>query len=196
MNHKNLTQTRIHFYRTLPLLESNFEFNIKKLYQDKKKQHELIERKNLNSMNYNFYKFIEFKFYEKSLKLYYQNIKDLKENDNTNIILLFFPELLKSANLHIELDCNNIKFSYKDFKIIDTKKSFVEKDIKSFFQSYNNLKNKYNFTFNREEMFRYLEIFLNIYNNQDYELYSEREKKYKACLHYFSPYLRPENFYI
>lgn len=195
MNLKNITNLRINFNKSLPLIEKTYELKLKKLYKNEKKIEELIERKNLNYMNYTFLNQIQFKFYEKAILNYFKNIKKLEENDNTNIILLFFPEFLKSNRLENELDLENQKFNYSQFAILNKDKSYLESEIKKFFESYSNLNRKYRFVFHRYEMFNYLELFLNEYNSDDYKLVSEPEKREFATLHYFSCFLRPEVFY-
>ena len=195
MNLKNITNLRIHFNKTLPLIEKIYEVKLKKLYLDENKIQEFIKIKNLNYNNYMLYNNIEFKFYEKAIMHYYKHVKKLEENDNTNIILLFFPEYLKSVNLQNELDLENQKFDYKKFSIINPNKVHIEKEIKNFFENYYSLNKKYGFVFNRGEMFNYMELFLNEYNYDDYNLITGLEKKDFVCLHYFSCFLRPEIFY-
>ena len=195
MHHKGLTPIRINFWRNIELIEQKYEVKIKKLYSDDQlKLNTLILKKNINIQNFNFYKMIEFKFYEKAIICYFNKIKLIEDNDNTNIILLYFPEYLKSANLHKEIDLNDDKFNIQKFTIKDPTKKHLEKEIKMFFENYNKLNKKYGFIFNRKEIFNYMELFLNQYNYDDYDKITEKEKNELVCLHYFSCLIRPENF--
>jgi len=195
MNLKNITNLRIHFNKSLPLVEKTYELNLKRIYKDEEKIKYLIRQKNINYFNFKFYNHIEFKFYEKAINAFYDHIKHLEENDNTNIILLFFPELLKSVNLQNELDLENPKFNPNKFCLIDNNKIQIEKDLKHFFENYKNLNKKHKFMFHREELFNYMELFLNYYNLDDLKLVTEIEKKESLTLHYFSSFLRPELFF-
>ena len=138
---------------------------------------------------------MKFKRYKNSLKQFYSSIEKIEENDCTNIILLFFPEFLKSKGLENEISLNDKKFCFKNFRIRRENCDYLEKEIKIFFDSYNNLRQKFGFSFSNEEMFIYLDFFLNKYSSREYEGDEGEKIENLLCLNYFLCFIRPEIFY-
>jgi hypothetical protein len=195
MEHKQITLIRIHFQRSLPIIEQNFQKKIKEIILNEKERNIILQKKEINLLNYNFLNKINFKEYSAAIKYYNTKIKEIDDNDNTSIILLFFPEFLKAYKLENEIDINNPKFSYKNLSLKNPNSKIIENEIKTFFENYNNIRKRYGFLFSTSDMFNYLEIFLNKHNYYEYDLVKKIEYKEFACLHYFMLFLRPEIFY-
>jgi hypothetical protein len=214
MELQNLTQIRIHFRKNILLYSSNYELRaFDKFKKNPKIANDLIKSMQLNLKNYLFFHSLCFLKYREAIDLYNKEflsaIKDKsyeksKINDVTRIILLFFPHILKSSNLHKQVsDIEN--FDYKNFNLEDNStpkrnstqnsQDDLETTIRNFFEHYEILNKERGFLFHRREMIFYMESFLINYTANETKKMTDEERNDMFLLHYFRPFLKPEDYF-
>lgn len=150
-----------------------------------------------NYINYYLITSIEFIKYNRLINLYNKEIKLKNENkdDNTKIILLFMPDILKSITSEKSLDLDNPHFNPVNL-ILNKDKKQLENTIKQFFTAYADLKLNHKFIFHRREFYTYLDAFLNLNTENEEDLINKkREEKGFNLFEHFRPFLRPENYF-
>ena len=192
MNLKNVTKIRIEFRKNIEITSIQYETKILKKYssQDVK---EYMKKMQINKNNYIFFNYIQWKNYVYSLNFYRDNFynKNIENNEILKIILLFYPYLLKSVTGLYDCikDDDNIKlenFSLKDKEL--------QNDIINFINVYKQFESSGKM-FHRDNLFNYMEIFLNIYVLPEIEIINNNEKQNLILYHYFRPFLRPELYF-
>jgi hypothetical protein len=199
MEYKNITQLRIHFKKLIHINSSSYELKVREKFRNNPKEIDnCLKKMKINLNNYLFYSSLYWKRYRDAINLYNSVIKDTKvyNNDVMRIMLLFFPHFLKSNDMEDEINSNNVYFNPIDLNFDDKSQLELNSTIKSFFINYKELKENKNFEFHRQEMFSYLDSFLDLYTVNENNEIKEIEKKEFMLLHYFRPFIRPEEFFF
>jgi len=212
MELQNFTQIRIQFRKNILLYSSNYELRV---YEKFKKHpniaNDLRKSMQLNLKNYLFFNNLCYLKYREAIELYNKeflstikekNYDKSKINDVTKIILLFFPHILRSINLHQQVE-EMENLHYRNFYLEDIlnsernsiQNSELETTILNFFKHYEMLNKETGFQFHRREMIFYMESFLINYTAYEIEIIKDQEKTDMFLLHYFRPFLKPEDYF-
>ena len=201
MELKNLTSIRIHFRKTILLSTCNYELRAyEKFRNNQATAIKLIKSMQINLKNYLFFNNLSFLNYRDAIEIYNKefcnsgNTPSDKVNDVTKIILLFFPHILRSANLHSQI-IESSTLNFENLQFEDKTQIQLQSDIKDFFLHYENLKKNKGFVFHRKEMLFYLESFLISYTAFETRMMKDEEIKDMFLLHYFRPFLKPEDYF-
>lgn len=186
-------QKRIQFKNNISFYFVKYENEINLKYKNDTKMLNLyLNRSRINYNNFLLFNSLKYIKYNDAINLYKEEILNKEINDVTKIILLFFPFILKSNKIkiskeHLQLDY----FDWHKLKFIDYEDEKLNNLIKDFFINYAEVKPKINI--HRREMMNYLEAFLHIYTEN--EKISQAERKEVLLLHYFRPFIRPEEYF-
>jgi hypothetical protein len=197
MDLKSATKIRIHFRKTILLSSANYELKAQEKYKNLQPvANKLIQKMHINLKNYLFYNNLSFLKYREAIEIYNNDFIDKKNeiNDVTRIILLFFPHLLKSTNLHKQIQMYEY-FNFNNFIFEDKSQKELESTIKEFFFHYKRMSEINGFMFHRREMIIYLESFLLQYTSKEINEMKEEEIQDMFLLHYFRPFLVPEDYF-
>jgi hypothetical protein len=185
-------QIRIHFRNFVKMHMVKYEGNLMYKYRN---NNNLVQNKiskmNQNYINYKLFDYLSQHQYSKVLEVYSNEIfqskdQSIKGDDNTKIILLFLPHLLKSNKIMLSQEQISLPhFQPNNLKISDLN---LKNLIKDFFENYSKMNIK-GFMFHRREMLVYMETFL--YMNTEKEENSLSELCFNN-LDCFRIFLRPE----
>jgi hypothetical protein len=204
-NVKSKFSVRVEFRNKIHIHFACYEEKINIFGKNSEFLSNLTKSAKLNFNNYLLFNHLQWKNYSKAISHYKTEFAPLDsyKNDITKIICLFMPYLLKSVKMDDPtiIDLNNPIFDHNKLKFINKKNDDLENMNREFFYNYtqlelgNHIENIPKFQFHRREMENYMEIFLNLYTQDEVDQISNFEKTNLMLFHYFRPYIRPEEYY-
>jgi len=186
-------QRRIAFKNSISFYYVKYENEINLKYKNDTKTLNLyLNRSKINLTNYLLFNSLKYIKYNEAINIYEEEILNNQINDVTKIILLFFPFILKSNKIKFSKE-HSLKehFNWDNLEFTEFKDEKLSTLIKDFFINYVEVKPKINI--HRREMMNYLEAFLYLYTEN--EKINEADKKDFLLLHYFRPFIRPEEYF-